>query len=82
MTWFRNCVRLAPGGCLAFTFIDPRRSSCRELWLGTNLEWRLEQVRKSNPEFNPALFARTEPSRGMVRLRGRQSSLRQQRRRW
>ena len=48
------CVRLAPGGCLAFTFIDPHYSSCRELWPGTNLERRLEQVRKSNPEFNPA----------------------------
>lgn len=41
--------RLAPGGALAFTFIDPHFASWPETYAGNNLQWRLEKSRESNP---------------------------------
>lgn len=38
-------TRLAPGGALAFTFIDPHFQPWPETYRGNNLEWRLEKVR-------------------------------------
>lgn len=38
-------TRLAPGGALAFTFIDPHFESWPETYRGNNLKWRLEKVR-------------------------------------
>jgi SAM-dependent methyltransferase len=40
---------LAPSGRLAFTFIDPHYSSWPESYQATNLQWRLDQARESNP---------------------------------
>jgi len=40
--------RLAPGGVLAFTFIDPHFK--RRPHTGTNLAWRLEKVSETNAE--------------------------------
>lgn len=42
-------ARLAPGGVLAFTFIDPHFHSWPETYDGNNLQWRLEKFRKTNP---------------------------------
>lgn len=42
-------ARLAPGGALAFTFIDPHFHSWPETYAGNNLQWRLEKTRRSNP---------------------------------
>lgn len=39
---------LAPGGILAFTFIDPHYQSWPESYSGNNLRWRLEVAHKSN----------------------------------
>jgi SAM-dependent methyltransferase len=44
------CARLAPGGALAFTFIDPHFHSWPETYEGSNLSWRLESFRQTNPE--------------------------------
>src|ERR1044071_6124223 len=41
--------RLAPGGVLAFTFIDPHFRSWPENYAGNNLQWRLEKAREVNP---------------------------------
>lgn len=41
-------TRLAPGGVLAFTFIDPHWKSWPETYEGNNLKWRLEKVREIN----------------------------------
>lgn len=41
--------RLAPGGALAFTFIDPHFKSWPETYAGNNLQWRLEKTRRGNP---------------------------------
>jgi SAM-dependent methyltransferase len=41
--------RLAPGGTLAFTFIDPHFRSWPGSYSGNNLQWRLESFRKTNP---------------------------------
>jgi hypothetical protein len=41
--------RLAPGGLLAFTFIDPHFVSWPESYQGNNLKWRLEKSHETNP---------------------------------
>jgi SAM-dependent methyltransferase len=41
--------RLARGGALAFTFIDPHFESWPETYAGNNLKWRLEKARETNP---------------------------------
>ena len=43
-------ARLAPGGALAFTFIDPHFHSWPETYEGSNLSWRLESFRQASPE--------------------------------
>lgn len=40
---------LAPGGTLAFTFIDPHFESWPGTYAGNNLSWRLERIHKTNP---------------------------------
>lgn len=40
--------RLAPGGVLAFTFIDPHWKSSPETYEGNNLKWRIEKGRDPN----------------------------------
>lgn len=42
-------TRLAPGGVLAFTFIDPHFESWPETYGGNNLRWRLERVKETTP---------------------------------
>jgi 2-polyprenyl-3-methyl-5-hydroxy-6-metoxy-1,4-benzoquinol methylase len=42
-------ARLAPGGTLALTFIDPHFQSWPETYEGNNLKWRLESFHKMNP---------------------------------
>jgi SAM-dependent methyltransferase len=42
-------ARLAPGGALAFTFVDPHFESWPETYAGNNLKWRLERARELNP---------------------------------
>jgi SAM-dependent methyltransferase len=42
-------ARLAPGGALAFTFIDPHFRSWPDTYAGNNLQWRLEKSREANP---------------------------------
>jgi 2-polyprenyl-3-methyl-5-hydroxy-6-metoxy-1,4-benzoquinol methylase len=42
-------ARLAPGGALAFSFIDPHFNSWPGTYRGNNLRWRLEKVRQANP---------------------------------
>jgi hypothetical protein len=42
-------TRLAPGGLLAFTFIDPHYNSWPETYKGNNLRWRLEKNHKLDP---------------------------------
>jgi len=42
-------ARLAPGGTLAFTFIDPHFTAWHEIYNGNNLKWRLERARETNP---------------------------------
>jgi len=44
--------RLAPGGVLAFTFIDPHYKPRLENYEGNNLRWRLERIRETNPNVN------------------------------
>jgi SAM-dependent methyltransferase len=44
--------RLAVGGILAFTFIDPHHNSWPETYRGNNLRWRLEKVHERNPNFD------------------------------
>ena len=57
-------ARLAAGGVLAFTFIDPHYRSWSHEYEGNNLQWRLEKVREMNPELNvPELL---EKGRGAV----------------
>ncbi len=41
-------ARLAPGGALAFTFIDPQWRSWPDTFAGTNLEWRLGRFAETN----------------------------------
>ncbi|MGH8512780.1 MAG: class I SAM-dependent methyltransferase [Gammaproteobacteria bacterium] len=45
-------TRLAPGGALAFTFIDPHYESWPESYNGSNLKWRLEKTHETNPAVN------------------------------
>jgi 2-polyprenyl-3-methyl-5-hydroxy-6-metoxy-1,4-benzoquinol methylase len=40
-------ARLAPGGALAFTFIDPHYQSWPDTYAGNNLKWRLERARQT-----------------------------------
>jgi SAM-dependent methyltransferase len=54
--------RLAPGGRLAFTFIDPHYNSWPETYKGNNLRWRLEKNRQSDPSVD--VDALVEQSRG------------------
>lgn len=42
-------ARLAPGGALAFTFIDPHFTAWPETYKGNNLKWRLERAHEVNP---------------------------------
>ena len=42
-------ARLAPGGVLAFTFIDPHWNSWPAAGQGSNLKWRLERASELNP---------------------------------
>ncbi len=42
-------TRLAPGGALAFTFIDPHYTTSAETYNGNNLKWRLERAHETNP---------------------------------
>ncbi len=42
-------ARLAPGGALAFTFIDPHFTAWPETYKGNNLKWRLERAHEMNP---------------------------------
>ena len=52
--------RLAPGGALAFTFIDPHFRSWPETHAGNNLRWRLERFRETNRSLDvDALLARS-----------------------
>jgi hypothetical protein len=44
--------RLALGGVLAFTFIDPHYNSWPETYRGNNLRWRLEKTLETNPNFD------------------------------
>lgn len=44
-------ARLAPGGTLAFTFIDPHYNSWPGAYWGNNLRWRLEKTREIDPTF-------------------------------
>jgi SAM-dependent methyltransferase len=43
---------LAPGGALAFTFIDPHFNSWPETYKGNNLQYRLEKIHRTNPTFD------------------------------
>ena len=45
-------TRLAPGGTLAFTFIDPQFNAWPETYDGNNLRWRLERSQEMNPEID------------------------------
>lgn len=50
---------LAPGGRLAFTFIDPHFHSWPATYPGNNLQWRLEKQRSEGAQIDvPALLAR------------------------
>lgn len=50
---------LAPGGRLAFTFIDPHFHSWPASYPGSNLQWRLEKQRSEGAEIDiPVLLAR------------------------
>lgn len=42
-------ARLAPGGVLAFTFIDPDYCAWPKTYQGGNLQWRLERANEKNP---------------------------------
>jgi len=42
-------ARLAPGGVLAFTFIDPHWKSWPGTYEGGNLKWRLERAAEADP---------------------------------
>lgn len=55
-------TRLAPGGVLAFTFIDPHFNAWPETYSGNNLKWRLERAHEMNP--NVDIEALLEQSRG------------------
>jgi len=43
-------AQLAPGGVLAFTFIDPHFRAWAETYDGNNLQWRLERSREWNSQ--------------------------------
>ena len=45
-------TRLAPGGTLAFTFIDPHHSSWPQSYEGNNLAWRLQRTYEAHPNFD------------------------------
>jgi len=45
-------TRLAPGGVVAFTFIDPHFIAWPEIYEGSNLRWRLERSREMNPDID------------------------------
>jgi len=47
-------ARLAQGGVLAFTFLDPHARSWPETYGGNNLRWRLERSRELNPAVDVA----------------------------
>jgi SAM-dependent methyltransferase len=53
---------LAPGGLLAFTFIDPHYVSWPDTALGNNLQWRLERCLEENPQLD--VNALMEKSKG------------------
>ncbi len=44
--------RLAPGGTLAFTFMDPHYMYPPEVYKGTALQWRLERANQSDSAFD------------------------------
>ncbi len=45
-------AQLAPGGTLAFTFIDPHYRSWPDTDRGNNLQWRLDRIHKTNPSLD------------------------------
>ena len=53
---------LAPGGTLAFTFIDPHSSNGPADYRGNNLQWRLDRIREMDDTVDVA--ALLEKSRG------------------
>jgi SAM-dependent methyltransferase len=55
-------ARLAPGGILAFTFIDPHYNSWPATYWGNNLRWRLEKSQRIDPTLDVAGLV--EQSRG------------------
>jgi SAM-dependent methyltransferase len=55
-------ARLAPGGVLAFTFIDPHFNAWPEVGNGSNLKWRLERAKQMNPRVD--IEGLLEQSRG------------------
>lgn len=65
--------RLAPGGALAFTFIDPQWVSWPESsFKGTNLEWRLRRFREVNPSLDvEAIEARARGAAWCALIDGR-----------
>ena len=75
-------TQLKPGGTLAFTYIDPHRHSWPTTYQGSNLQWRLDAIRETDPAAD--LSGLLEKSRGAawVRSCGRDSPPREQQRRW
>jgi hypothetical protein len=43
-------AQLAPGGALAFTFIDPHFIPWPSTYNGNNLRWRLERLQETHPD--------------------------------
>jgi SAM-dependent methyltransferase len=56
-------TRLAPGGVLAFTFIDPHVNPLPETWDVGALEWRLQRFRANDPSLDvEGVVARSQGS--------------------
>jgi SAM-dependent methyltransferase len=65
-------TRLAERGTLAFTFIDPHHRSRPETDAGTNLQWRLDRCRESNPSLDVgALLERSRAASWCTLVNGR-----------
>lgn len=63
---------LAPDGALAFTFIDPHWQSWPGTDAGSNLEWRLNRFRESDPSLDvDALVAQSRGSQWCALVDGR-----------
>ncbi|HYC90750.1 MAG TPA: class I SAM-dependent methyltransferase [Thermoanaerobaculia bacterium] len=66
---------LAPGGVIAFTFIDPAYRHARNAeetalgyFDGTNLQWRLEKTRRLNPDADIESMARRAATASWITL--------------